>query len=223
MAWLDRLRELLGVGAAGTVGPGGVRWLGALESPFGVEVLDCTGLTQGAPALPGEPETAERWLEQRQSDGSEQRGCEPADARTVPCTLSYPQEGTPADGAVFKSEVLEDRWDVFLWDGALHFVRSWSGTLVYRARVEFADGRLHVRDVTHPGGEPADLAVREVDFLIRSHLFGQLVAHPLPAGSVEDAETLAQASFARFGRRCRFGTFADTTTLPPLADHRPEP
>lgn len=220
MRWLHRLRVWLGLPPEGRGVRGRARWVEAGASPFGVEVLDCTPVTQEAVAMAVDAEAAERWLRLRRSDGREHRGRSPQDASTTACRLAYRQPQRPPEGPVFKAEVMEDRWDVFHWDGRLHFVRSWSGTLVYRARVEWEDGRMHVAELEYPGGESPELAVREVDFLVRSHLFDELAPHPLPPGGSEDPQELAQASFARFGRRCRFGSFADTTRLPAIGDER---
>ena len=34
---------------------------------------------------------------------------------------------------------MEDRWDIYLYDGNLYFARSWTGELGHRARVEFQE------------------------------------------------------------------------------------
>jgi hypothetical protein len=57
------------------------------------------------------------------------------------------------------------------------------------------------------------LAVRQVDYLLKSHLFGRVTPHPLPAGFPVEPRSIALYSFGAYGRRCAFATFADTVAI----------
>ena len=52
-----------------------------------------------------------------------------------------------------------------------------------------------------------------MDFLIRSHLYGQSVPHPLPKPLGRDPRENALFSFSQYGRHGLYGTFADTKRL----------
>jgi hypothetical protein len=55
----------------------------------------------------------------------------------------------------------------------------------------------------------AAFAVRTLDFLIESHVFGRECPHPLPAAYLGRApDDLALFSFSQFGRRGLYGIFA---------------
>ena len=58
--------------------------------------------------------------------------------------------------------------------------------------------------------EGHDQAVREVDYLIKSHILRRTVPHPLPSTVQKDPNTVALFSFSQYGNICCFGTFADT-------------
>ena len=52
------------------------------------------------------------------------------------CTAQKP--GQSRDGPLFVARQMEDKWDIYLYDGHLYFARSWTGELVFRAVIEFA-------------------------------------------------------------------------------------
>lgn len=195
-----------------------VRWLSAQDSPFGVEVLDCRPVAQNATATTESREVAERFVQQRDSDGSGLIARSPEDCIRSACALEYPHEGETRDGPVFKAEEMEDKWDIYLYEGHLYFTRSWTGDLFLRARMVFEPDRARMLEVETARQSYTDdaAAVRVIDFLIRSHLYGWIVPHPLPEGMGRDPGRLAMASFVAFGRRGWFGTFAETTAIQPL-------
>ena len=55
--------------------------------------------------------------------------------------------------------------------------------------------------------------IGEMDFIVKSHLLGRLVPHPIPPGMGQDPEQIALASFSPHGRRGCFATYADTLAL----------
>jgi hypothetical protein len=56
-------------------------------------------------------------------------------------------------------------------------------------------------------------AVRAVDSLIKSHVFGLVVPHPLPPNLALEPAQIVLYSFSLFGRRCAYASFGDTTTV----------
>ena len=159
---------------------------------------------------------ADSYARLRGSTGEEYRGRSPEDARTCECDLRYPHKGDTRDGPIFKAEVMEDKWDIYLYDSHLYFARSWTGKLEYRAMIDFHD------DVAHVVGVEARKEVVEndpsypiaaVDYLIRSHLYRLPAAHPLPKSIGRDPRQLALFSFSQYGRHGLFGVLGDTTRL----------
>jgi hypothetical protein len=198
----------------------GVHWVSAGDSPFGVDVLDCRAFSQSMISTTQDQRIADSYLNLRASSGEQYRGCAPENAVACECDLRYPHMAELRDGPLFKAQAMEDKWDIYLYDGYLYFARSWTGLLAFRARVLPDDDGMNVVGVEAgagvPDGDPF-YCVAAVDFLIRSHLLGLPVAHPLPKDVGKDANELTMFSFSQFGRWARFGTFADTTRLGPAA------
>ena len=191
--------------------PQDVRRIPASESQFGVEVWDCSGFTQTMLSTSGDLEVAASFVRQRAADGIEYRGQEPADASVHGCRLTYHWPAVLEGGPLFKAEQMEDKRDIYYHGGNLYLARSWTGQLVYRAAVEQKDEKLVVTELAIGGDQPAEYELRVVDFLIKSHVLGQVVPHPLPADL--PTEHIGLFSFAQFGRRCAYGSYEDTTTI----------
>lgn len=160
---------------------------------------------------------AESFTRLRASAGAGYQDRAVKDPQRVRCDLEYSYNSTMENGAVFKAAEMEDKWDIYLYSPYLYFARSWTGDLQYRATLSPEPGRVRVTEVECPGDTDPEFARRAVDYLIRSHLFRALLPHPLPATLPEEPEPIAAISFSLFGRRCSYGSFADTTILRPAA------
>src|SRR5204862_3610513 len=126
-------------------------------------------------------------------------------------TYPYPDQ---EDGPLFVAQQMEDKWDVYRFGDSLYFARSWSGDLIYRARLAPDRSSVTVRTISARGdfaAAPDPVAV--VDFLIKSHVFDLVAPHPVPLDPGMDTGQLALWSFANFGRRGLFGTRSDAVGL----------
>jgi hypothetical protein len=82
--------------------------------------------------------------------------------------------------------------------------------------IAFNDAEAVVSEVEATRGKVMDvptLAVRMVDFLVKTHLYRIEAPHPLPTSLPDDKQTLALYSFSEYGRWAFFGSFEDTTTV----------
>jgi hypothetical protein len=211
--WLSRLLGLFGeADQPSTSGLPPVRWLGPNENSFGVEVLDCSVYATSMLSTTKDLQVANQYSVLRTSSGEEFRGRSPQDARKVACSLTYPVAKPPSHGPVFKSQAMEDKWDIYFYDGSLYFTRSWTGDLVFRAEVRFAEEQARIALIeTSLKDDEDQFVVQQVDFLIKSHLLGLASPHPLPKSRrMDPAYVLATFSFSLFGRRGLYGTFEDT-------------
>lgn len=191
-------------------------WLEPDQNPFGLRVLDCRPFSTTMISATEDPNIANRFGQLRGASGEEHRGRHPGEALVVRCELSYPFNGESRDGPLFVAQRMEDKWDIYLYDGHLYFARSWTGELIFRAAIEFRKheavlteieaNRANVRD------DPA-LAVRKVDFLMKTHLYRKEAPHPFPPGFPEDKKILALYSFSEYGRWAFYGSFEDTTQV----------
>lgn len=193
--------------------PTGAKYVPATQSPFGVEVWDCRAFTHYMLSTTADAEVARKFGRLRASGGEEYKDRRPRDARTVSCNLTYHCRQHLSDGPLFKSEEMEDKWDIYLFDGVIHFARSWTGELVFCANGHFHDDQIQLSSVVVAGGQDSEFALRVVDYLVKSHILGRAEPHPLPAELPKAAYPIAAYSFSTFGRRCSFGTYADTKTI----------
>ncbi len=194
-----------------------LRWIEADDNSYGLRILDCRPVTQGLMSVTASHEEAERFMKLCRSDGSEYCGSSPANADQIDCRLVYPygREESPADGPVFVAKVMEDKWNVYLFEHHLYFVRSLDGRLVFRAKEEFSKSEVVVSGIEADSkdGSEADLVVAQVDYLIKSYIYNCGVPHPLPRDLPGDEEGIALYSFQMYGRRAVFATYEDPTLI----------
>jgi hypothetical protein len=193
-----------------------LRWAEPQQNEWRLRILDCRPLTLTSTLITNDPRMAERFAYLRESDGRQHKGSSPANASRIECDLRYPFNGESYDGPLFVADVMEDKWDIYRYNGCLYFARSWSGELRFRAKIEFAVQAASIPwieaelsdDFEDPG-----FVVRTVDFLMKSHLYGMEVPHPISPGFSENPEKVARFSLTMFGRWASFATFADTTLI----------
>ena len=191
-----------------------VRWIPAAENPFGVDLLDCSAFAQSTVSSTSSADVAARFGQLRVSGGEHCRGKEPPTPFAAECHLEYPSK-QHGDGPIFLADQMEEKWDIYLFDGDLYFARSWTGDLAYKASVRFHDSKAVITKVSgqrEPGTSENPVAV--VDFLVKSHIYGLVAPHPLPDTSETSPEQLVLWSFSHFGRRGLYGTTSDVTHVP---------
>jgi hypothetical protein len=191
-------------------------WLEPEQNPFGLRVLDCRPFSTTMMSVTSDPNIAARFGQLRKASGEEHRGQHPEDTVIAPCDLTYPFNGESRDGPLFAARQMEDKWDIYLYDRHLYFARSWTGELVFRATIAFREKGAVITEVEANRAKIMDdpgLAVRIVDFLMKSHLYRKEVPHPLPQGFPESKKTLTLYSFSEYGRWAFYGSFEDTTQV----------
>ncbi|MFZ4593916.1 MAG: hypothetical protein ACOYOF_06645 [Verrucomicrobiaceae bacterium] len=117
---------------------------------------------------------------------------------------------------MFIADVLEDMWDIFLQGDYLFIARSWDARLVFRAEIAFSETQssISVIDANSQWSSPDPaLIVRQLDFLVKSHLCKREALHPLPATVPSDNKSIAMYSFRQHGRWAAFATYEDTSRI----------
>jgi hypothetical protein len=193
-----------------------LKWSEPQQNAWHLRILDCRPLTLTSRLITRDPRIAESFADLRESDGSQHTGLSPANASRIDCDLHYPFNGESSDGPLFLADVMEDKWDIYLYDGHLYFARSWSGELRFRAKIDLGvpEAKISWVEAELEGDfqEPA-FVVRAVDFLMKSHLYGREVPHPISTGFSNDPETIARFSMSMFGRWASFAAVEDTTLI----------
>lgn len=190
-------------------------WVAPAAGPFGLEYLDCRAVTLAVTSVTSDRSVAESFTRLRNSGGSHLQGQSMDGWVVAPGELSYPVAPPNTCGAWFLAGQMEDKWDCYAQDERLYFSRSWTGSLCYFARWKHDGNALHIRSISGPETTSVDHIRRTVDFLIRSHVFGLAVPHPvIPVAGASD-DDIALGSFSTFGRFGWFASFGDTCAAPP--------
>lgn len=219
MSLLRRIGAFLRRGHYGPPGPASsassdspvASFIPASSNPFHVDLWDCSAFTHTAIAVTSDPAVAERFGRLRQATGRELCAVAIAGTTRADGQLQYPLAAVLPEGPLSKAECMEDKWDIYHYVPHLYFARSWSGDLAYRAAVRVDSGLLTVESIDIATDESPAYARAVVDYLIKSHLFGAELPHPLPVGLPPEGAALF--SMSMFGRRCAQGSYGDTTQL----------
>ena len=188
-------------------------WLEPHENPFGVRVLDCRPIAETFLSATENPAAISFFGSPAARSGEQFRGQHPEEAIRLPCELVFPLGAPLPDGPVFIAGAMEEKWNVYHFAGVLYFARSWTGHLQYAATLAPSASELRVVEVeAWPGNVMGDnsMAIRQVDFLIRSHLLGHVVPHPVPP--LPSKKGIALWSFSQYGRRGLYAAVASAGT-----------
>ncbi len=192
-------------------------WLEREQNPFNVRCLDVRSFTTTMISTAADQRQAIQFRELRNSKGEEYIGKTPENSSHIECQLRYPHQGATRDGPLYMAKEMEDKWDVFLYEGHLYFTRSWTGMLVYRAEISFMDTHAIISSIDSlqvgtQGG--VWLAVCAVDYLVKSLLYRREAPHTVPPSIPEDEMGIAAYSFREYGRWASYATYEDTTRIP---------
>ena len=183
------------------------------DNEFGIEGYCCAAYVRSRLSMTSDPGIAQSFTEGRISTGAEHAGHLPDGAVVLDCAMTYDMVRPLEEGVVFRSTEMEDKWDIFHQKDRLVFCRSWTGKVTFVAEVRQDGSALAVDRVWATSGMADDditLPVRQVDYLIRSHVLGRTAPHPLPASLPREPQGVGDYSLAVYGRNCSFGSFGDT-------------
>lgn len=195
--------------------PPSVQWLSKDDpkNPFVVDGYDCLAFVRSMLSSTQDPGVAASFTELRGSLGQEHVGRFPSDSVALDCRLAYPFDGETSEGVLFKAARMEEKWDIYLYGDRLYFSRSWTGGLAFVAQFGVAGGSLTISQISASSsgtGMDYRYAVRQVDYLVRSHILKESLPHPLPTGLDRDPASVGLFSFSQYGWLCCFGTFDET-------------
>lgn len=193
------------------------RWLDKDDpsNPFNVGGFDCLAFVNSLRATTQDQKIAESFLSLRHTVGAEYKDKLPEKAVEMECDLRYEYKGEVAEGSLFKASQMEDKWDIYLYGDKNYFCRSWTGILTYVTEFSTTGSEIvisriwAVPELTEPDSH---FAIRQVDYLIKNHLFGRRIPHPVPENIPREPETVGVYSFSQYGYKCCFATYEDTIT-----------
>lgn len=196
-------------------GPSQLQWLRGKESPFGMDVLDCRAFALHQMSTTADATIAESFVHSTASDGTVFIGTLPKDPVRIVIPFTFPLGPVELnDGPVFVSRQMEEKWNVYFFDRVLYFVRSWTGILVHAVKCEIKDGTLEVSSIV-TSQESIDerdrtFSIREVFFLIVSHVLGRVYPHPVLSFIEAEEDRIALFSFSQYGKMGLFASVPET-------------
>ena len=164
-----------------------------------------------------DPAIAENFVASRSDDGRKYIGRTPTDAISVPTEITYPHNGEKLDGIVFKAPAMEVKWDIYAYGEWIHFVRSWTSDLIYKARFENTGETLILNEilVSNPAGTGDGLiAAQNVHSIMLTHALGRVWPfHVPPAMQTSGSEEIALFLFSQFGSMATMATRENTLKI----------
>jgi hypothetical protein len=187
------------------------KWYDVGESnPFNKRILDIRSLTQTMLSFTSDKEVAVLFNKQRRSIGEELIDIKLNDSKILPANLEYSHNGSKMEGAGYKAKCMEDKWDIYFWNGIMYLTRSWTGEVVYKAHINFSETNFTITKIEYSENEftQADpsLAIDNVHFIILSHAFGRPFPHRIPKTLINEKD-IALYSFNQFGHNCWYATY----------------
>lgn len=191
----------------------GLKWYDpGEENPFPIRILDVRGLTWNLVATTSDVRMAESFNAQRQTDGREFTDAAIENSTTIECDLAFPHNGDELEGIVFKSNSMDVKWDIYIYDSSFLFVRSWTGKLQYRALAKITDTDIRIHKIeTSP--DHIDTAPQAVYFILATHAIGRVLPHTIPRDVPNNAKQIGFLSFSMYGNLGCYATYEDITQI----------
>jgi len=188
------------------------RWLNPNETPFNMKLFDCREYALHMVSSTGDKNIIEKYIQMQSSDGKEYIKENFKEAIRIKCNVDFPFPDTDLpDGILFRSSMMEEKWNIYKYGNQLYFVRSWTGELRYITDYEKKEEGFVIREIAMDKDdfkeENIAFYVDEVHYLLISHVMGYLIPHPLPNDVKDSPEEILKFSFSEFGNRGYFGHF----------------
>jgi hypothetical protein len=181
-------------------------------NPFNKRILDIRPFTQQMISTTKDHHVADLFLKSRASIGHEYVGFEFKNTISIDTQLLYPHNGNKIEGAGYKAKAMEDKWDIYVWNDIIYFVRSWNGDVGYKAFISYNDKSFTVYKIEFEGqtatNDEQSVAINNVHFLILTLAFKAVQPHKIPEHLVTNEE-IAAYSFSSFGHNCWYATYDD--------------
>lgn len=189
------------------------------DNPFNKRILDVRSLTWNVVATTKDKNVAESYNNLRNSNGKEYIDTDIDNGETVDTLLEYPHNGDALEGIVFKSDSMDCKWDIYIYNSIFYFTRSWLGELIYKAHAEVLSDKLIIHKIEFPQEIGAELAKSDIHFLLTTHAMGKVLPHQIP-DYLDSDMNIALYSFRQFGNKGCYACFEDITdTIITLRDN----
>ena len=189
------------------------RWVEEDETPFKMKLFDCREFALHMLSNTTDKKIVEKYLAMQESDGKEyiEKNFEKAIRIKSNLDFPFPDIDLP-DGILFRSEMMEEKWNIYKYEDHIFFVRSWTGELRYITDYEKTEEGFTIKELAMDreafNQDKISFYVDEVHFLLISHALGYMIPHPLPNDVEDDPDEILKFSFGEFGNRGYFAYYS---------------
>lgn len=192
-------------------GPRDIRlsWVEADANPWRVRLLDVRPITQTMLSTSKDPRCAENVLSFGKDDGTSFIGVTPTPDTAITADLRFPIDRMLADGVLYSPREMEHKWAIFVHGDAILVVRSWTRTVCVVADFTREQDHIAIRRIRgafHSDLQGAELTRLSLDYLLRSHVLGQVYPIPLTDLAPGDDHDIALWCMSLFGRHAHYAT-----------------
>ncbi|NPV49662.1 MAG: hypothetical protein HPY60_00485 [Candidatus Methanofastidiosum sp.] len=189
------------------------RWLAPDETPFEARLFDCREYALHMISNTLDKKVLEKYIEMQSSDGRQYIQNNFQDGVRIKCNVDFPFPDVDLpEGILFRSEMMEEKWNIYKFENQMYFVRSWTGELRYVTDYEKTEEGFVIKEIAMDretfDEDKISFYVNEVHFLLISHALGYLIPHPLPPDIEDSPDSILKFSFSEFGNRGYFGYFS---------------
>jgi hypothetical protein len=190
------------------------------ETIYGVPVLDLRPFTENVTAWSEDKRMAENAQSYSGLDGPELARQKPPSKAVAGVELRFRADGPVRDGVLFLPDGMDDKWALYVHAGRLLVVRSWHREVWLTAGIR-VEGDVAIvgpiRGQLFDGASPDDTA-RDLAWLIRTHVFGEIL--PLQLASEPAADVAPIGLFSTWGRHAKLATHHAIPPSSPVAPLR---
>lgn len=193
-------------------------WITAEENPWKHQLLDLRPFSQTTVSTSGDPKMAENAISYGGENGTSFFGQKPQDGKTIEANISFKIDQTLYPGVLFTPDAMEHKWAVYFDGEYLIFIRSWLREVYVVAKTTQKDNQLIIESITgeFTKDESPEFTKAILNFILISHVLGEIVPAPLPAEYENDIDQAAHWAFSTYGNMGQLGVF--TTDFLPVSD-----
>lgn len=183
-------------------------------NPFNSRVLDIRSVTLNIVATTKEKWIAKNFIESRSDIGEQYIDKEVEGGKRFQINMCFPHNGDELEGIVYKSESMDEKWDIYAYGEWFYFVRSWTSELVYKVHYsntgsELKFDYLFTNDVDSP-----ELHDQNLYSIFLTYVFGRVWPYVIPEHIRSESEVkIALYLFSKFGCKATIATYENVFDL----------
>ncbi|WP_073551907.1 ankyrin repeat domain-containing protein [Elizabethkingia meningoseptica] len=184
-------------------------WIEPSENPWNIKLLDLRPISQKMFSTSKDRQIAMNAVSYGGEDGTTFWGQKPENNRIISSSLIYPIDGILLPGVLFTPNTMEHKWAIYFDGEFLIFIRSWLKQVFVIAKTSQRNNQLIIEDINgeFTEGESEEFTNSFLNFLIISHVIGEVVPAPLPKELITKTRDAGLWAFSSYGNMAHVGVF----------------